>query len=161
MPAPLLRRRWFRVLLAVTAAIIMLPTLVYVFGGPGAREAIDGFWRWFDGSLERLQVMSWVVASAVAAVSYLGYLADRRSKLLEYGRWAADKVAEGDPQAANEIGRRALQDVKRTAQDAGEPVPEFVDAADVLSDAYQSKLLDEAATDDHGPAVDGGRKGER
>ncbi|MEX5270398.1 hypothetical protein [Kocuria sabuli] len=161
MPAPLLRRRWFRVLLGVTAIAVLVPTLVYVFGGPGAREAIDGFWRWFDGSLQRLQVMSWVVASAVAAVSYLGYLSDKRSKLLEYGRWAADKATEGDPQAANEIGRRALQDVKRTAQDAGEPVPEFVDAADVLSDAYQSKLLDEAATDEATPAVDDDQKGER
>ncbi|WP_276321334.1 hypothetical protein [Kocuria rosea] len=40
-------------------------------------------------------------------------------------------------------------------------MPEFVDAADVLSDAYQSKLLDEAATDDDGPAVDGDEEGER
>ena len=41
MPAPLLRRRWFRVLLGLAAVVIVLPTLVYVFGGPGAREAIE------------------------------------------------------------------------------------------------------------------------
>lgn len=154
MPEPLSRRRWVRALLAVAAAVVVIPTLVYVFGGPGAREAIDGFWRWFDGSLERLQVMSWVVASAVAAVSYLGYLADKRSRLLEYGRWAADKATEGDPAKANEVGRRALQDVKRATQDVGEPVPEFVDAADVLTDTFATKLLHEDATDAEAPVVD-------
>lgn len=51
MPAPLFRRRWFRVLLGVTAAVIVLPTLVYVFSGPGTCETIDSFWRWFDGNL--------------------------------------------------------------------------------------------------------------
>lgn len=47
------------------------------------------------------------------------------------------------------------------AQDAGEPVPEFVDAADVLSGDYQGKLLDEIATDEEGPAVDDDKKAER
>lgn len=161
MPAPLLHRRWVRVLLYAAAAVIAIPTLVYVFGGPAAREAIDSFWRWFDGSLERLQVMSWVVASAVAAVSYLGYLSDRRSRLLEYGRWAADKATEGDPAAANEVGRRALQDVKRATQDVGEPVPEFVDAADVLTDTFATKLLHEDATDAETTVVDDDQEGKR
>jgi hypothetical protein len=161
VPAPLLHRRWVRALLYVAAAVVVIPTLVHVFGGPAAREAIDGFWRWFDGSLERLQVLSWVVASAVAAVSYLGYLADKRSKLLEYGRWAADKATEGDPDQTQEVGRSALRDVKRSAQNAGEPVPEFVDAVDVLSDDYKGELLDEIATDEEGPAVDDDEKGER
>lgn len=83
--------------------MIVIPTLVHVFGGPGAREAIDGFWRWFDGNLERLQVMSWVVAAVVAAVSYLGYLADKRSRLLEYGRWTADKATEDATEAEGPV----------------------------------------------------------
>lgn len=109
MPEPLLHRRRFRTLLGAVVAVIVVPALVPVFGGPGARGVIDGFRRWFDGSLERLQVMSWVVASAVAAVSYLGCLADKRAKLLEHGRWAAQKATEGEPQKAHEIGRRACR----------------------------------------------------
>lgn len=144
MPAPLLRRRWFRVLLGVTAAAIVLPTLVYALGGPGAREAIDGFWRWFDGSLQRLQVMSWVVAAVVAVVSYLDYLSSQTAQQLEQARWVADKAASGDEQQRR-VASRAISDMEEDARARGEQVPSFVEE---VKDSIRSEMIDAVVADD-------------
>ncbi|MFE7630794.1 hypothetical protein [Kocuria sp. NPDC057446] len=40
-------------------------------------------------------------------------------------------------------------------------MPEFVDAADVLSDDYKGKLLDEVAADAEDPVVDDDQEGKR
>ena len=147
MPAPLLRRRWFRVLLGLAAVVIVLPTLVYVFGGPGAREAIDGFWRWFDGSLERLQVMSWVVAAVVAVVSYLNYLSTQSAQQLEHARWAVDRATEDEPEQQQHVGRQALVDLQRNAEASGEQLPGFVDTAHTVTDTFKEEILTAAGKD--------------
>ena len=147
MPAPLLRRRWFRVLLGLAAVVIVLPTLVYVFGGPGAREAIDGFWRWFDGNLERLQVMSWVITALVVAVSYLSYLSTQSAQRLEHARWAVDRATEGDPEQQHHVGRQALVDLQRSAEESGDHLPGFVDTAHTVTDTFKEEILTAAGKD--------------
>ncbi|GAA1747119.1 hypothetical protein GCM10009767_02270 [Kocuria aegyptia] len=160
-------------LLGVTAAVIVLPTLVYVFGGPGARGAIDGFWRWFDGSLERLQVMSWVVAAAVAAVSYLNYLSTQSAQQLEHARSAVDRATEGEPEQQH-VGRQALVDLQRSAEASGDQLPGFVDTAHTVTDTFKEEILTAAGKDPAAveeiegeaqpggsAAVDGAQEGER
>ena len=174
MPAPLLRRRWFRVLIGLAAAVIVLPTLVYVIGGPGAREAIDGFWRWFDGNLERLQVMSWVITALVVAVSYLSYLSTQSAQRLEHARWAVDRATEGEPEQQHQVGRQALVDLQRSAEASGDHLPGFVDTAHTVTDTFKEEILtaagkDPAAVEEiegeaqpgESGAVDGAQEGER
>ncbi|MFF0945548.1 hypothetical protein ACFYE2_15175 [Kocuria sp. CPCC 205300] len=174
MPAPMFRRRWFRVLIGLAAAVVLVPTLVYVIGGSGAREAIDGFWRWFDGNLERLQVMSWVVTSVVAAVSYLNYLSTQSAQQLEHARWAVDRATEGEPEQQQHVGRQAIVDLQRSAEESGEQLPGFVDTAHTVTDTFKEDILTAAGKDpaaveeiegeaQHGEfgTVDGTQEGER
>jgi hypothetical protein len=120
MPALLFGRRWFRVRLGAMAAVILAPTLVYALGGPGAHEAIDGFWRWFDGSLQRLPVMSGLVAAA--AVSSLSYLSTQSAQQVEQARWVADKAASGDEQQRR-VASRAINDMEGARRPAGSRSP--------------------------------------
>ncbi|MFI7494690.1 hypothetical protein ACH9D2_08220 [Kocuria sp. M4R2S49] len=174
MPDPKPRRRWGRALLVVAATVTPLASVLYAADLPRVRPALDRFWRWFDGSLERLQVMSWVVAAIVAAVTYCSYLADKRSKLLEQARWAVDRATEGKPEAQQRVGRQAIADLQHSAEESGEQLPGFVDTAHTVTDTFKKDILTAAGKDpaaveeieseaQHGEfgTVDGTQEGER
>ena len=68
---------------------------------------IDGFWRWFDGSVERLKLFASLLPLLVVVVAYLVYRSDQWWKRAE---WALDAATADitDDEAAQERNRRTL-----------------------------------------------------
>jgi hypothetical protein len=139
-------RRWWGTLAGLLALLVVAPTMVYVFGGPGAREAIDAAWNWIDGALRRLQMASWIVAAGLALVSYRSYLADRAAKDLEQARWAAEQAASGNDQQKR-FARQAINDLVDSAKARGEEPPALVEEVKetLRSDIVNSVVVDTEA----------------
>lgn len=68
---------------------------------------VDGFWRWFDGSIERLKLFASLLPLLVVFVAYLVYRSDQWWKRAE---WALDAATADltEAEAAQERNRRTL-----------------------------------------------------
>jgi hypothetical protein len=166
-------RRWWWTLAGLVALVVVTPTGVYIFGGPGAREVIDACWQWIDGALRRLQMASWIVAAGLALVSYRSYLADRAAKDQEQARWAAEQAASGN-ERQKRFAREAINDLVDGTRSRGEEPPPLVQEVKetLRSDLVNSVVADTEAIrtiredeDDakapEVPGVDGPDEGER
>lgn len=105
-PAPAERRGhgtagWVTV--AVTA-LIMPVSILYAAGVPWVRTGLDGFWTWFDGSIDRLRLLGALIPAGVAFIAYCVYTADRVWKISD--RWW--KRAEWALDTATDYARRAV-----------------------------------------------------
>ncbi|MFI7481894.1 hypothetical protein ACH9EU_05695 [Kocuria sp. M1R5S2] len=152
-------------------ALVVIASVFYAAGVPWARTGLDAFWAWFDGSLDRLQVMSWVTAAVVAVVSYRRYLVERSAQQLEQARWAADKATSANEQQRR-VASQAINDLEESAEARGEQLPSFVEE---VKETLRSDIIDSVVADteairaireddvDHqdAPDVDGHDEGKR
>lgn len=104
---------WGRIALAalfVVGALVAVLSVLYVMSYSGLVGytwpvvRVDGFWRWFDGSIERLKLFAPLL---VGVVAYLVYRSDQWWKRAQ---WALDAATADltEAEAAQELNRRTL-----------------------------------------------------
>lgn len=89
-------------------ALLML-SVAYAVDWGAARAVTDGFWTWFDGSIERLQVLGSLVPLVIAYVAYRVYASDRWWKRAQ---WALDASTDESPERML-LGKRGLEELAR------------------------------------------------
>lgn len=96
------------------AALIVLASTLYAAGVPWVRTGLDGFWAWFDGSIERLRVLGALIPAVVAFIAYRVYTADRAWKNSDRwwkrAEWALDTATDGD-YGRRTVGMKALTEL--------------------------------------------------
>lgn len=144
-PAPAKRRglgpAWW-VTIAV-AALTVLASILYAAGVPWVRTGLDGFWAWFDGSIERLRLLGALIPAVVAFIAYRVYTADRvwknSDRWWKRAEWALDTATDGD-YGRRTVGMKALTELSDLPMADAEDRQLFNGLVVAVRDAEASRL---------------------
>lgn len=160
-PAPAERQgrgaAWW-VTVAITG-LIMLASILYAAGVPWVRTGLDGFWAWFDQSIERLRLLGALIPAVVAFIAYRVYTADRvwknSDRWWKRAEWALDTATDGD-YARRTVGMKALTELSELPMADADDRQLFNGLVVAVRDAEASRLpslpedleTEESAVDD-------------
>jgi hypothetical protein len=144
-PAPAERRglgaAWWVTIVA--AALIVLASILYAAGVPWARTGLDGFWAWFDGSIDRLRLLGALIPAVVAFIAYRVYTADRvwknSDRWWKRAEWALDTATDGD-YTRRTVGMKALTELSELPMADADDRQLFNGLVVAVRDAEASRL---------------------
>lgn len=134
-----LGRAWW--VTVVVTALVLLASVLYAMGVPWVRIGLDGFWRFFDESIERLRALGALIPLVIAFVAYKVYRSEQWWKRAE---WALDAASDDRPEIRRAFGNRTIDEllVSRMA-----PTQDFTMFSTVVADRLGGIVQDEIEGD--------------